>query len=137
MRTLEYFFEHCLHIYVHIRDRQWISFSLLISTHDYKCASNIDWFIHSYSLQRWFTYKQHKGCYEDEHNVEIKLKPFEISLSHDSNNSSKFTVLVIVAFTKNENKHISKKDKAANKANTQPFCEYFSARTESYLFCAS
>ena len=50
--------------------------------------------------------------------------------------SSKFTVLliIIVAFTKKkENRHISKEDRAASRANTQPSNEYFSIRTRFIL----
>ena len=50
--------------------------------------------------------------------------------SSDSDYSSKSTVLVIVAFTK---RHISKKDRAASRANTQPFSEYFSVHTPFML----
>ena len=41
--------------------------------------------------------------------------------SRDSNHSSKFTVSVVVAFTKKkeENRHISRKERAAIRANTQ------------------
>ena len=50
-----------------------------------------------------------------------------ISDSSDSNHSSKFTVLVVVAFNKNNRKerHISKQDRAASRATTQPSSEYF------------
>ena len=36
----------------------------------------------------------------------------------DSNHSLKFTALVVVAFTKKENRHISKQERAASKAHT-------------------
>ena len=47
------------------------------------------------------------------------------------------TVLVIVAFTKNENRHISKKtERAASRANTQPSSEYFNVRTRFiFILC--
>ena len=56
-----------------------------------------------------------------------------INDSSYSNNLSKYTDLVVVAFTKNENRHISKKDRAASKATMQPFDEYFSVRMQSIL----
>ena len=40
----------------------------------------------------------------------------------------KFTVLVVVVFTIKEKRLISKKDKAASRAKTQPFNEYFNVR---------
>ena len=45
-----------------------------------------------------------------------------INDSNDSNHSSKFTVLVVVAFTEKDTRHISRNDGAS----TQPSTEYFS-----------
>ena len=39
-------------------------------------------------------------------------------------------VLVAIAFTKKEIRHISKKDRSASRANTQPYIEYFSVRKQ-------
>ena len=42
-------------------------------------------------------------------------------------------VLVVDAFTTEENKYMSKQDRAANKANTYSFNEYLSVRTRIIL----
>ena len=88
----------------------------------------------------WSRNPQHEYAYK----VDIKLIPFEICLIHkpthldsylemilsNSNHLSKFKALVvIVAFTTKDNRHISNKDRTASRVNTQPFSEYFIVRT--------
>ena len=77
-------------------------------------------------------------------NVDIKLIPFEICLIHkpayscDSNHSSKFTALVIVAFTKKkkEKRHVSKKTKQQAEQTHKLLVSNLVFVRESYLFCA-
>ena len=49
--------------------------------------------------------------------------------ANDLNHLLKFTVLVVIAFTKKEKSHTSTKGRAVGRANKQPFSEYFSDRT--------
>ena len=49
------------------------------------------------------------------------------------NYSTKFTAIVVVAFTKKRKRQISKQDRAASRANIQPFYEYFSVRRRIIL----
>ena len=53
--------------------------------------------------------------------------------SSGSNPSTKFSVLVVVAFTKKDNRYISKKYMAASRADTQPSSEYFRVRMRVIL----
>ena len=50
----------------------------------------------------------------------------------DLNHLTKFAVLVVVALEK-KNRHISKDDRAASRANVQPISEYFSVRMQIIL----
>ena len=131
--------------------------------------------IHSYSVQYWFI---STGCNEYEYNFDIKLEHSKyvwfirlliqihefrklliilINGSNDLNHPSKFTVLVVFAFTKKEERkrqmqqtkqihnllqsivvfvlvvRRQKETKTASKGNTQPSTEYCSIRMRIIL----
>ena len=99
---------------------------------------NVTW-IHSYSLQRWFITT---GCIEYAYKVNVNLIPFDICLIHtpthyssrlitltssESSHPSKFTVLIVVAFTIKGKWHISNNE---HSKATQPSREHFSVHMQ-------
>ena len=90
------------------------------STHKYSSHFEYEWvqrywnsttLTHSYSVQHWFI---STGSNEYEHNVDIKLVTFEICLIHTgllTQILSKFTVLVVAAFSKKKKKEKDKDSK--------------------------
>ena len=53
--------------------------------------------------------------------------------ANDLNHLLKFTVLVVIAFTKKEKSHTSTKGRAVGRGNKQPFSEYCSVRMRIIL----
>ena len=128
--------------------QQWSAmngFSLPVSTHEILNISESTILKFNYILL-WFIFThynvdlQYTGCNEYVYNVDIELIPFEkclilnlsIILINESSDS-KFTVLVVVAFTTKEKSHISKNHRTTSKANTQPSSKYFSVRIRFIL----
>ena len=95
------------------------------------CPFSLEWFINT-------------CCNEYAYNVNIKLIPFEICLIHnlkissDTNHSSKFIVVVVVAFVKKEKLHTqAKKTEQQAEQTHNLLINILVFVCDSYLFCAS